>query len=180
VKAGTAADGNCDITASVGSISGAGGGSGDSFFADYDGNDVVTLTADDTYNDTLPSAGSVFKGWSGAASGSDYTTTVAMTSDKTVTATFNATHPFTVEEAGTGAGRASVTSGAGSDPKFPGGTISGSTSATYLYEQGSTLSLSGTDNLPTASVAVRSSRSRVQHCQQEHFCGHLRTFVDQG
>jgi VCBS repeat-containing protein len=152
VKDGSAADVNCSVSASVGSLSGAGGGSGVNFFADYDGNDVVTLTADDTYNDAIPAAGSVFKAWSGGASGSAYTTTVAMTSDKTVTATFNATYPFTIEDTGTGAGRASVTAGAGADPRFPGGTISGPTSATFLYEEGSTVTLSGEDNMPTATV----------------------------
>ena len=148
VKAGTAADGYCNIIASVGSATGLGGGSGLSFYADYDSTDTVTLTAYDTYNDPLPAAGSVFKGWSGGASGTSYTTTVAMTSDKTVTATFNATHILSIDKTGTGAGRASVTSGAGSDPRFPGGSAFG----TYLYEQGSTVSLTGTDNMPTAAV----------------------------
>jgi len=56
VKAGTASDGNCNITASVGSVPGAGGGSGLNFTADYDSSDTVTLTATGTY----PAAGSVF------------------------------------------------------------------------------------------------------------------------
>jgi len=144
VKQGTASDGNCKITASAGSVSGAGGNSGLSFVADYDSADVVTLNATDTY----PTSGSVFKGWSGDAGSGGYTTTVAMTSDKTVTATFNATHTLSIDKAGSGAGQASVTSGPGSDPRFPGGTAFG----TYLYEQGSTVTLAGTDNIPTAVV----------------------------
>ena len=48
-KIGAAAGGLCNITASVGSVSGAGGGSGLNFFADYENGDVVTLTVTDTY-----------------------------------------------------------------------------------------------------------------------------------
>ena len=144
VKQGTASDGNCNISASAGSVSGAGGNSGLSFVADYDSADVVTLTASDTY----PQAGSVFKGWSGDAAGADDTTTIAMTSDKTVIATFNATRTLSIDKTGSGAGQASVTAGPGSDSRFPGGTAFG----TYLYEQGSIVTLTGTDQMPTAAV----------------------------
>jgi len=67
---------------------------------------------------------------------------------QTVIATFNATRTLSIDKTGSGAGQASVTAGPGSDSRFPGGTAFG----TYLYEQGSTVTLTGTDQMPTAAV----------------------------
>ena len=75
--------------------------------------------------------------------------TVIMDSDKTVTANFNATYTFSISTAGTGAGRAVVTSGSGGDSSlFPGGDAFGA----YLYELGDVVSLTGTDYVPTADT----------------------------
>ena len=180
-KIGAAADGACNITASVGSVSGAGGGSGLNFFADYENGDVVTLTVTDTY----PSAGSIFKGWGGSIGGSAYTTTVIMDADKTVTANFNATYTFSINTAGTGAGaQPSPRAPAATAPCFPGGDAFG----TYLYELGDVRHPHRNglrahrryDRLGIRELdrGVRSYRRRLQFGKQEHLSHHLRRSLD--
>ena len=109
----------------------------------YHYGDIVTLRAVDTY----PGPGSIFKAWGGDAAGSDYTVDIIIDTDKTVTATFSATYTLSIEKAGTGAGRASVTASS-SDPKFPGGEASG----TFLYEEGTTVTLTAADIEPSEDV----------------------------
>ena len=111
----------------------------------YHYGDVVTLTAVDTY----PSAGSLFKGWGGDAGGSAYSVDIIIDADKTVTASFNATYTFSINVAGTGAGHAAVTSGAGATVPF---SRAVKPLATYLYELGDVVSLNGTDYMPTADT----------------------------
>jgi type IV pilus assembly protein PilY1 len=137
------ADSGFSVVASSGSVSGAAGGTVSSFPHEliYDGQDTVTLTA----VDTVPSAGCVFKGWDVDASGTDYTVSVAMGSDKNVYALFNKTHTLTVNLTGSGVDRgAAVSAGASGDSRFPGGSAPGS----YVYETGSTISLAATDTHP--------------------------------
>jgi len=62
---------------------------------DYNNNTSVTLTES-------PAAGSVFAGWSGACSGSNTTTSVTMSANKTCTATFNLLYTLTVTKTGSG------------------------------------------------------------------------------
>jgi len=142
-KAGSAADAACTVDAGAGNPSGLGGGSGFPATYTYEDGDVVTLTARDTY----PAAGSIFRNWGGDGAGAAYSLDVTMTSDKSITATFNATHTLTINRTGTGADRtgASVTAGAGGgDPRLAGGTAPGS----YVYEQGSVVSLTATETWP--------------------------------
>jgi len=119
-KAGSADDGNCTISASAGTASGAGGGTSppSPVTYTYDSLDTVTLTADDT----LPAAGSVFKGWTGDVSSTSYSVNVAMDSDKTVTATFNAVYTLTINMSGTGLDRGAAVTAGGGGAGFPGGT----------------------------------------------------------
>jgi Tfp pilus tip-associated adhesin PilY1 len=127
-------------TASDGDKTGLPGGAADGAFV-YEEGDVVTLTATDTY----PGQGSVFKGWSGDAGGTNYVTTVTVDAPKTITADFNATYTFAIREAGTGLVQSTVTAGAGGDgARFPGGIADGN----YLYEEGDTVSLMATDTTP--------------------------------
>jgi hypothetical protein len=129
-------------SASNGDKTGLPGGPADGIFV-YEEGDVVTLTAADTY----PAQGSLFKGWGGDATGTDYTTNVTITGDMTVTADFNATYTFAVREAGTGIVVSTVTAGPGSQAAlFPGGIADGD----YLYEEGDTISLIATDTTPEA------------------------------
>jgi len=140
-KTGTGA-GVSTATASDGDKTGLPGGTADGAFV-YEEGDVVTLTATDTY----PGQGSLFKGWSGDAGGTNYVTTVNMDAPKTVTANFNTTYTFAVREAGTGLVQSTVTAGAGGDgARFPGGMADGD----YLYEEGDTVSLIATDTTPEA------------------------------
>jgi hypothetical protein len=128
--------GSGTVDASKGSISGVGGGtgialaSGGSTSITYEANDVVTLS--NAKADTTPAPGSVFKGFSSSP--------VTMTANTTVTATFNQQYTLTITWAGTGAG--SVTAGNGSVSGDLGGTSSGP-SASYTYEQGDSVTLSG-------------------------------------
>ena len=142
-KAGSAADGACTVDAGAGNPSGLGGGSGLPVTYTYEDGDMVTLTAVDTF----PGSGSIFRNWGGDAAGTAYSIDVTMTSDKSITATFNPTHTLTINRTGTGADRtgASVTAGAGGgDPRLAGGTAPGS----YVYEQGSVVSLTATETWP--------------------------------
>jgi Tfp pilus tip-associated adhesin PilY1 len=128
--------------ASDGDKTGLPGGAADGAFV-YEEGDVVTLTATDTY----PGQGTLFKGWSGDASGTNYVTTVTVDAPKTITADFNATYTFAIREAGTGLVQSTVTSGLGGDgARFPGGMADGN----YLYEEGDTVSLMATDSTPDA------------------------------
>lgn len=120
----------------------AGTAQGDDLY-EYPEGTTVTLRAVDTY----PEAGSLFKGWSGDATGTDYEVTVAMDQDRSVTATFNKTFTLFLDKAGTGLSCSTVTAGPGSDPsRFPGGSGPGA----YVYESGDTVLLVATDSQPDA------------------------------
>jgi hypothetical protein len=95
----------------------------------YNQDTVVTLTA-------APSAGSTFAGWSGACSGTG-TCSVAMDSNKTVTATFNQQgHQYTLTVIKSGTGGGTVTSS-------PAGINCG-TDCTEAYNQGTAVTLTAT------------------------------------
>ena len=138
VKAGTAADGACTLNAGAGSPSGLPGGSGFPATYTYQDGDVVTLTATDTYPG---SSGSLFKGWSGDASGTNDTVAVTMDADKTVTATFDRTYALTIAKAGTGDGSVSATAGSLSGLPAGGATVLTFPSV-IVYEAGDSLNLS--------------------------------------
>jgi hypothetical protein len=144
-------------TASDGDKTGLPGGAADGAFV-YEEGDVVTLAATDTY----PGQGSLFKGWSGDAAGTDYVTTVTIDAPKTISADFNATYTLAIREAGTGLVQSTVTSGPGGDgARFPGGIADGN----YLYEEGDTVSLMATDTTPESGSEFQGDLENHGHCK---------------
>jgi len=135
--------GSATVTASSGDPSGASGGSAGDLLV-YDSADMVTLTT----SDTLPFPGYIFKGWTGDATGTDYTFDIAMGTDKTVTANFNATYTLAITKTGSGEGRGSVAAGTGNPSSLPGGTVPG----VYLYEHGDAVVITATAIDPTETV----------------------------
>jgi uncharacterized protein (DUF2345 family) len=95
----------------------------------------VTLTA-------TPDSGSAFVGWSGDVTGSSSTTIIMMSSNKSVTAIFNALYTLTVTKSGTGTGTVS------SNPSG----INCGTTCTYQFASGTNVTLTATPDSGSAFV----------------------------
>jgi hypothetical protein len=94
---------------------------------DFDYGTVVTLT-------TVTSAGSVFRGWSGAGCFGTGDCIVTISAAETVTATFNSQEPLTVHKDGTGSGTVTST---------PAGIDCGAT-CTHDFDQNTVVTLTAT------------------------------------
>jgi uncharacterized repeat protein (TIGR02543 family) len=125
--------------------SGGGAVTKDPDLTSYPTGTVVTLTA-------MPEAGKRFVGWGGDASGTELTTTVTMTADRVVTATFeDDTHPLNVTILPAGGGVVTLSPAGGA---YPVGT---EVTMTAVANSGFTFSGWGgaaTGTNPTTSVIV--------------------------